>query len=152
GPPLNPRQLLWINLITDVFPELALAMEPPDRRVMDRPPRDPAQPVIGAAEYLVLGRQSAFMTASTIAAYLAGLRRYGAGPRAATMAFLTLTAAQLLHGLNARSVARTAPSGAERPQTRSNPPPTAMMRYGLFAGFGLLVASQFVPGLSSLLG
>jgi Ca2+-transporting ATPase len=153
GRPLNPRQLLWINLITDVFPELALAMEPPDRHVMDRPPRDPARPVIGAPEYAVLGRQSAVMTASTMAVYLAGLRRYGAGPRAGTMAFLTLTAAQLLHGLNARSPARTLPSGAERAETApSNPPPNDMMRYALLAGFGLLVASQFVPGLSSLLG
>ena len=41
GQPLNPRQLLWINLITDVFSALALAMETADPDIMARPPRDP---------------------------------------------------------------------------------------------------------------
>lgn len=141
GQPFNPRQLLWINLITDVFPELALCVEPADPDIMSRPPRDPNQPVIGRAEYARLGRQSGIMTASAMAAYLAGLARYGAGPAASTMAFLTLTSAQLLHGLSARSETRIA--GLPR-----NP----AMHKGLLAGFGLLLASQWIPGLTSLLG
>jgi P-type Ca2+ transporter type 2C len=144
GQPLNPRQLLWINLITDVFPELGLALEPPGPRIMERPPRDPEQAVIAREEYLRLGRQSAVMTAAAMAAYLAGLARYGMGPAAGTMAFLTLTSTQLLHGLNLRSPEL----GGDGQSVPANP----TMRNGLFAGFGLLLASQFVPGLNSLLG
>ncbi len=141
GQPFNPRQLLWINLITDVFPELALAVEPADSGIMSRPPRDPAQPVIGRLEYGRLARQSGIMTASAMAAYVIGLLRHGGGVQASTMAFLSLTSAQLLHGLSARSDERGAAL-----------PPNPAMRNGLLAGFGLLLASQVIPGLTSLLG
>ena len=48
GAPLTPMQLLWINLLTDIAPEIALAMEPPESDVLQRPPRDNAQPMFGA--------------------------------------------------------------------------------------------------------
>jgi Ca2+-transporting ATPase len=141
GQPLNPRQLLWINLLSDVLPELALAVEPADPEIMSRPPRDPAQPVIGRPEYLRLGKQSAVMTVSAMAAYGFGLGRYGAGPQASTLAFLTLISAQLLHGITARAEHRGVAL-----------PPNPAMRNNLLAGFGLLAISQFVPGLTALLG
>jgi P-type Ca2+ transporter type 2C len=108
---------------------------------MERPPRDPAQPVIGRAEYARLGRQSATITAAGMSAYLYGLWRYSGGARASTLAFLTLTSAQLLHGFTVRS--------EDRDGTAS---PNPAMRNGLAAGFGLLLASQLIPGVSSLLG
>jgi len=141
GQPLNPRQLLWINLITDVFPALALAVEPADPGIMLRPPRDASQPIVGRPEYATLGRQSAIMTASAMSAYVYGLARYGGGVQAGTMAFLALTSAQLLHGLSVRSENRGSALA-----------PNPAMRNGLLAGFGLLLASQFLPGLTSLLG
>ncbi len=141
GQPFNPRQLLWINLITDVFPELALAVEPADPDIMSRPPRDSSQPIIGRPDYARLGKQSVIMSASAMSAYVYGLVRYGGGVHASTMAFLSLTSAQLLHGLSARSENRGAALA-----------PNPAMRNGLLAGFGLLLASQFIPGLTSLLG
>jgi len=141
GQPFNPRQLLWINLLTDVFPELALALEPPEPGIMQRPPRDPAQPVIGPAEYRRIGTEAGIVTAAAMAAYLAGLARYGPGMQAGTLAFLTLTGAQLMHGWTARSTRRDRPL-----------PPNPAMGYGLAAGFGMLVLSQLVPGLTGLLG
>jgi Ca2+-transporting ATPase len=141
GQPLNPRQLLWLNLLTDVFPEFALALEPSRPDTMTRPPCDPAQPVIGGREIRQLGGQACLMTAAAMAAYVSGLARYGPGPQAGTLAFMTLTCAQLLHGWTARS--------AER---RADLPPNPIMGYGLAAGFGLLVVSQFIPGIRALLG
>ncbi len=141
GQPFNPRQLLWINLITDVFPEIALALERPESGIMERPPRDPAEPVIGRADYARLGAQSGILTSAALAAYVISLARYGPGAQAGTLAFLTLTSAQLLHGWSARSERR----GADLP-------PNPAMGYGLAAGFGLLLASQLVPGLTALLG
>jgi len=61
--------------------------------------------------------------------------------QAGTMAFLALTSAQLLHGLSVRSENRGSALA-----------PNPAMRNGLLAGFGLLLASQFLPGLTSLLG
>lgn len=141
GQPFNPRQLLWINLLTDVFPELALALEPPEPEIMRRPPRDPAQPVIGPPEYRRIGTEAGIVTASAMAAYLLGLARYGPGVRAGTLAFLTLTGAQLMHGWTARSLRRAHPL-----------PPNPAMGYGLAAGFGMLALSQLVPSLAGLLG
>ena len=46
GQPMNPMQLLWINLVTDIFPGLALSMEPAEPDIMDRPPRDPDEAII----------------------------------------------------------------------------------------------------------
>lgn len=141
GQPFNPRQLLWVNLITDVFPEIALAMEPPEPGIMSRPPRDIAKPVIGRGDYGKLGAQSGVLTTAALAAYATGLARYGPGAQAGTLAFLTLTSAQLIHGWSVRSEARGA-----------HPPPNAAMNYGIAAGFALLLASQFIPGLTGLLG
>ena len=141
GPPFNPRQLLWTNLITDIFPELALTVEPADPEIMSRPPRDPAAPVIAPSDYRRLGRESATMTVAALAAYMIGISRYGPGARTSSMAFLTLTSAQLLHGLTARSETRGAP-----------PAPNPAMRHGLLLGFGMLLASQLVRRIAGLLG
>ena len=48
GEPLTPMQLLWINLVSDIFPGLALALEPPEPDVLLRPPRDPAEEILQA--------------------------------------------------------------------------------------------------------
>ncbi|MCU0936052.1 MAG: cation-transporting P-type ATPase [Gammaproteobacteria bacterium] len=103
GQPLNAMQLLWVNLVSDIFPGLALALEPWEPGVMDRPPRDPGRPVLDRGDLLRLGRESAVITAGALASYLYALARYGAGPQAATQAFTTLTVGELLHALACRS-------------------------------------------------
>ncbi|MEZ0334072.1 MAG: cation-translocating P-type ATPase [Gemmatimonadales bacterium] len=94
GPPLLPLQILWLNLITDTFPALALAVEPGDRAVMRQPPRDPAEAILHGAMLSSIGMYAALIAAVTIVAYA------NAGT---TGAFMTLALAQILHLGNARS-------------------------------------------------
>ena len=94
GQPLNARQLLWINVLSDVFPALALAAEPAHPDVLQRPPQDPAAPILSRSDYRRLGREGFVLTGAGIGGYLYGMLRYGAGPQASTMAFLSVTSAQ----------------------------------------------------------
>jgi Ca2+-transporting ATPase len=95
--PLLPLQLLWLNMLTDVVPALALATEPAEAGVMDRPPRDAAAPLFGGADYLRLGRASIGMAASALFAFALGAIRRARGARPPAMAFTALATAQLLH-------------------------------------------------------
>jgi Ca2+-transporting ATPase len=101
--PLSAIQLLWINLLSDVAPALALAIEPADHSIMDRPPRDPAASILPRAALGELAGESALLTAAALGAQAVGLARYGAGPHATALTFSTLTSAQLVHALRYRS-------------------------------------------------
>jgi len=103
GTPLSTSQLLWINLVTDVFPGLALAVEPPEPDVLRQPPRDPREPIIGPADFKRYGLESLTMTAGSMASYGYAMARYGGGQKASTIAFMTLTMGQLLHAYSCRS-------------------------------------------------
>jgi P-type Ca2+ transporter type 2C len=115
GFPLNVMQLLWINLISDIFPGLALAMETPEADVMQRPPRDSHGPLFDRGDFSVMTRESAVITSGALAAFGYGALRHGAGAYAGTMAFQSLTIAQLLHALACRSENRVIGSRAPLP-------------------------------------
>ncbi len=100
---LNPIHLLWINLVTDIFPGLALAMEPPESDVLKRPPRDPNEAIVSPKDYARLLRESSVISTGTLAVYGYSLARYGMGPKASTNAFMCLTLAQLLQAYRCRS-------------------------------------------------
>jgi Ca2+-transporting ATPase len=108
--PMSAIQFLWINLLSDVFPALALAVEPPEPDVMARPPLEPGKPILSRASLAEIGRDAAVMSAATLGVHALAVARYGAGAHATTIAFGTLTAAQLVHALGYRSR-----SGAARP-------------------------------------
>ncbi len=100
--PLLPLQILWLNLVTDTFPALALALEPAEPDVMTRPPRPPGAAILSAPFLRAIGFYSSLITGATLVAYALTLR--GPAPeRAATVAFMTLALAQLFHLGNARS-------------------------------------------------
>ncbi len=107
GEALNPMQLLWINLVTDIFPALALAMEPPERNVLQQPPRDPKQPIISRADTLRLLRESMVITAGTVGVFAYSHARYGAGLQTSTNTFMSLTIAQFLQAIGSRSETTT---------------------------------------------
>jgi Ca2+-transporting ATPase len=101
--PMSAMQFLWINLLSDVAPALALAVEPAEADVMTQPPRDPDAPILPRASLIEIARDASILGATALAAHGIGLARYGAGPRATSVAFSTLTIGQLLHALNYRS-------------------------------------------------
>jgi Ca2+-transporting ATPase len=105
--PLSAIQFLWINLLSDVFPALALAVEPPEVDVMKRPPRDPAQSILSRRELTTIAADGAILAATALGAHGLAAARYGVGPRATTVAFSTLMGAQLLHALRCRSANRS---------------------------------------------
>ncbi|MBD2388430.1 cation-translocating P-type ATPase [Cylindrospermum sp. FACHB-282] len=103
GEPLNAIQLLWLNLVTDIFPGLSLALEAPEPDVLSQPPRNPKEPIIKNSDFGRITFESATLSLSTLAAYSYAILKYGIGSRASTVAFMTLTSGQLLHTLSSRS-------------------------------------------------
>jgi Ca2+-transporting ATPase len=109
--PLVALQILWLNLITDVFPAFALALEPSAPDVMKRPPRDPQESLLTQRFVGLIVWQGLLLTGGTLFAFGVGMRWHGTegeGLRqATTMAFMTLALAQVFHAFNARSQRRS---------------------------------------------
>jgi P-type Ca2+ transporter type 2C len=105
--PLAPLQILWLNIITDVFPALALALEPSAPNMMKQKPRDPQENILNRAFAGLIVWQGLLLAGVTLAAFALGMAWYGregAGLRhAVTIAFMTLALAQVFHAFNARS-------------------------------------------------
>jgi Ca2+-transporting ATPase len=100
--PLVPIQLLWINLVTDGLPALALVTESPDAHIMDRPPRDPQEPVLARREWFAIGAFGALEALVVLAVYAWGLEVHDE-KLARTLAFDTLVASELTRAFAARS-------------------------------------------------
>jgi P-type Ca2+ transporter type 2C len=113
--PLAALQMLWLNMITDVFPAMALALEPSSPEAMNRAPRDPRQPLINRPFVILIAWQGILLAGVTLLAYGTGMHWYGAeGPglqHAITITFMTLALAQVWHAFSARSRHRSAFSG-----------------------------------------
>ena len=103
--PLLPIQILWVNLVTDGLPALALGVDPVDPNIMDRPPRKTDEPVITGARGWLIGIQGVFVAGCTLAAFLFVLLYEKEGvERARTAALATLACSQLFHAFNCRSM------------------------------------------------
>jgi Ca2+-transporting ATPase len=140
--PLSAIQLLWINLLSDVAPALALAVEPADHTVMERPPRDPATPMVSGADLREIAVDGTLLTAAALTSQAIGLARYGAGPQATTLGFSTLTAGQLLQTLRYRAAAGVNGGLAPRSQVGTV----------VLASLGAQLAAMLVPPLRRILG
>ena len=106
---LEPVHLLWINLITDCFPALALGMERAEPGSMHRPPRPRGQGIFAGGLGVDVLWQGALVTALTLGAYFAGARletgvwQVAQSGLGVTMAFLTMSMAEIFHSFNLRS-------------------------------------------------
>jgi len=100
--PLTAIQLLWLNLLTDGAPALALGLEKGDPDVMDRPPRPPQEPIINREMRLGMIIQTIFITAAVLLAFRIGIT-WGGLDLAESMAFVTLSVSELARAYTARS-------------------------------------------------
>jgi len=143
--PLTPLQILFLNLVTDVFPAFALGLGEGDEDVLARRPRDPKEGVLARRHWLLILAYGALITAATLAAMqLSGHMLGLAHEETTTVAFLTLALAQLWHVFNMRDL--------RRPVWRSG---VVRNRYVWLAiGFCLLLlaAALYLPILALPLG
>jgi Ca2+-transporting ATPase len=139
---LTPMQLLWINLVSDIAPELALAVQPPDADVLARPPRPPGKPFFSSSDLWRISAYGGVISTGSLAAYIYGLRS-GGGARASTLGFLTLTGTQLLHTLSARSDTH---SIFDRQHLETN----KYIPMAMLGGMALTLLTQFTPARSLL--
>lgn len=101
---LLPLQLLWINLVTDGPPALALGIDPPEPSVMDRAPRDSKEPILSTSRMLEIAWQGLVMTACALGATIIAGQVFKSGDAAEnTMLFTILVLSQMLHAFNYRS-------------------------------------------------
>ena len=108
---LNPVHLLFINLITDCFPALALGMEPGEPDTMDRPPRRASDGIFAGGLGFDIAYQGVLITAITMISYIIGHcievgafeMPKGVSPDGMTMAFLTMSMCEIFHSFNLRS-------------------------------------------------
>jgi Ca2+-transporting ATPase len=102
--PLLPIQILWINLVTDGLPALALAVDPPEPDVMRRPPLDPREPVLEKGRLVLMGSQGFLLALVAVLAF--GQSFYVQGQsleQARTLTFVVMVLAQLFHAFACRS-------------------------------------------------
>jgi Ca2+-transporting ATPase len=145
GECMSPLQLLWINLVSDIFPELALALQPSEDDVLLRPPREPGAKMFSKQEFRQMAVEGSVLTAGAFAAYGYGISRYGQSPRARALSFVTLTAAQLLHAFSTRS---------ERHNIFDShvSPPNPYVPLSVGGGIALTLLVQLVPATRRLFG
>lgn len=140
--PLLPLQILWLNMVTDTFPALALAVEPAEPDLMRRPPRDPQEAILSRPFLLRITLYAILIAAATLVAFAVALRA-GDAARAGTVAFMTLALAQGLHLGNARSTAAV----LHPRHALSNP--WALGSVALVVALQLL--AMYLPGLARVL-
>lgn len=137
--PFAAVHLLFINLLTDSLPAIAIGMEPASSDLLNRKPRDPKEPLLSGDLVKRIGLQGLLIAVPVMTAFYLGYRTGTA--EAMTMAFATLTLARLFHGFNCRedrSILRMGLSGN----------PASLAAFGV--GVLLLLTVLLIPALHSL--
>jgi len=141
--PLLPIHILWVNLVTDGLPALALGVDPVDKKIMERPPRPANEPVVTGKRAVLMVTQGAFIAFCSLLAFVLVLLVEKEGlVRARTAAFIVLSCSQLFHSFNCRSMTES------------------VFSLGIFTNkklvaanlisFGLQVAAVYVPFMQTV--
>jgi P-type Ca2+ transporter type 2C len=101
--PLLPLQILWVNLVTDILPAMALIRDPAEPDVMRRPPRDRGDALVTWRLGRRMLAEGALLSAGVLGAYLWAVWQDGPGSRATTIAFVALVLIHPLQAMNCRS-------------------------------------------------
>lgn len=134
--PLGPLQLLWVNILTDIAPALALAVEPAENDSMCRPPRSAQAPLFSPNDLRQLLEHAALMATGALSSYGLGAT-FGLGPGPArTMTFLSLVTSQILYTQTCRA---------------HSAQPDPALRWAVAVSFGLQAAAIGIPGLRRVL-
>jgi Ca2+-transporting ATPase len=142
--PLLPLQILYLNLVTDVFPAFALGLSKGDEGVMARPPRDPREQIVDRKQWRLIGLLGALLTMATLGAFVGALQWLALTPeQSISVAFVTLALAQLWNVFNLRDPA--APILFN--EVTRNP----YVWWAITFCLGLIAIALWLPGLSELL-
>ena len=141
--PLTAIQLLWLNLITDGAPALALGVEKGDPDIMEKPPRPSSEPIINKQMQVGIIVQTLAITTVTLLAYWIGLVTHPeAQEYAATMAFVTLSFSELLRAFTARS--------ENYPILKIGVFGNRTMNWAVISSLVLLLAVVYIPFLNNI--
>ena len=149
---LKPVHLLWINLVTDCFPALALSMEKGEKDIMRRPPRKSTDGIFAGGVGGDIAYQGTLVTLLTLAAYFighfmeAGVWEITNSPDGMTMAFLTMSMCEIFHSLNMRSQKGSVVSMSMHGSHNK------FLALSTVASFVTTTAVIYIPGLNDAFG
>jgi Ca2+-transporting ATPase len=142
--PVRPLQILFLNLVTDVFPALALGVGEGDPTIMERPPRDPGEPIMTSRHWLSVAGYGLVITFSVLGSFALAFVWLGLGEsRAVTISFLTLAFAQLWHVFDMRDPGSSF--------LRNDVTQNSYVWGALALCVGLLLSAVYIPGLADVL-
>jgi Ca2+-transporting ATPase len=143
--PILPLQILYLNLVTDVFPAFALGASEGEADVMERRPRNPKEPLLPKRQWIAVVTYGATITVATLVAFGLAMQVLGLNSdRAVTIAFLTLAFSQIWHVFNMRDPG----TNLFRNEVTRNPYVWAAIALCIV----LILSALYLPGLSSILG
>ena len=145
GSPFRPIHLLFLNLLTDSFPALALGMEGPEKDVMERPPRDPNEPLLDRKMTFLMLTTAVFITVAVLSEYYL-VKYVWQFPHdvAQTSALATLVIAEVVRGFAARSEKEWI---LFTPKMFSN----KYMNWAVFISIALLLLAMYLPGVDRVM-
>lgn len=137
---LLPTQILFINLVTDSLPAFALGIEPSEKNIMDRPPRDPNKSLLSGKIGSSIIYQGFVQSLMVLVMFVCANNFYG-GAVASTMSFMTICLMQIIHAINCKT---------EGSIFKINILKNKFFNYSFLALFALIMLVYFVPPLAAL--